>query len=80
MVETNRYTGHTAEAEGSIKTGGDFLSSAGQNYAWLAESLRRSAEKDTGNFSALGALIIPLLLTAFGSAGCALTSVDCDCK
>ena len=80
LVEANRYAAHTAEAEGSIKTGGDFLSSAGQNYAWLAESLRRSAEKDTGNFSALGALIIPLLLTAFGSAGCALTSVDCDCK
>ena len=45
------------------------LSSAEQNFAWLAESLRRSAEKDTGNFASLGALIIPLLMTVFTGSG-----------
>ena len=78
-IEQNRYTGHTAEADTALKMGADMLSSAGQNYAWLAESLRRSAEKDTGNFASLGALIIPLLMTMFGD-NCTFTSKDCDCK
>ena len=68
-IEQSRYASHTAEAETSLKTGGDMLSSAGQNFAWLAESLRRSAEKDTGNFASLGALIIPLLMTVFTGSG-----------
>ena len=77
-VEQFRYTGHTTEAEGALKIGADMLASAGQNYAWLAESLRRSAEKDTGNFASLGALILPLLLSVFGD-NCQFTSKDCDC-
>ena len=60
-AEEGRYNSHTHDADASLKQGLDMLTSAGQNYAWLAESLRRSAEKDTGNFSSLGALILPLL-------------------
>ena len=76
-IEQNRYNNHNNNAYNSLKLGADMLASAGQNFAWLAESLRRSAEKDTGNFASLGALIIPLLLTTFG--GCSFTSKDCDC-
>ena len=77
-IEQGRYTAHIADADNSLKLGADMLASAGQNYAWLAESLRRSAEKDTGNFAALGGLIIPLLMTIFGNT-CAFSSKDCSC-
>ena len=33
---------------------GQMVAGAGQNYAWLAESLRRTAQLDTGGFAAIG--------------------------
>lgn len=59
--QSNRYAQHNDNGYKSLQIGSDMLASAGQNFAWLAESLRRSAEKDTGNFAALGALIGVLL-------------------
>lgn len=77
--QTQRYTAHNQNGYASLQMGGDLLSSAGQNYAWLAESLRRSAEKDSGNFAALGALIASLFLPQFFS-GCGYESKDCSCE
>ena len=60
-IQTNRYNIHNANGYDSLKLGADFLASAGQNFSWLADSLRKSAELDTGNFGALSALLVALI-------------------
>lgn len=63
--------------QGRIRLGGDLIASAGQNYAFLAESLRRTAEKSVGDFAAMGA-IIAVLVTTFLDKGCP-SDTDCGC-
>lgn len=44
--------------------GADFLAGAGQNYGYLAESLRRTAKEDVGDWATLGValgVILPIL-------------------
>lgn len=63
--------------QGRIRLGADLLASAGENYAFLAESLRRTAEKSVGDLATLGAVIVPLVI-AFLNRGCGEAS-DCGC-
>jgi hypothetical protein len=61
-----------------VTLGGQFLTGAGQNYAWLAESLRRTAQLDGQDFATLGALAGIFLPKLFG--GCAFSTPDnCGC-
>lgn len=46
---------------GRLDMGAKLISSAGENYAYLAESLRRTAEKNTGSLAALGGLVAALI-------------------
>lgn len=43
--------------QGRLDLGAKLVSSAGENYAYLAESLRRTAEKNTSGLAELGALV-----------------------
>lgn len=61
----------------------NYLSGAGQNYGFLAQSYRATAKADTGDIAALGAMLGVLLPIAFGfgcssddycSGGCASQS------
>lgn len=63
-VQQKRYDAHNGNYFDMAKLGAEFLSSAGKNYAWLAESHRRTAEKMSGNLSTLGG-IIGLVLAGF---------------
>lgn len=74
-IQENRYKVHNANGYDSLRVGADFLASAGQNYSWLAESLRRSAEKDGDSIASLGAMLGILLPLFFG--GCSMESKDC---
>lgn len=74
-IQQDRYKLHNDNGYTSLKVGADFLASAGQNYAWLAESLRRSAEKDGDSIASLGAMLGVLLPLFFG--GCTMESKDC---
>ena len=74
-IQENRYNNHNRNGYDSLKIGADMLASAGQNYAWLAESLRRSAEKDGDAIASLGAMIGILIPLFFGS--CSFESKDC---
>lgn len=78
-IQDRRFQVRNSNGYESIRLGGDLLASAGQNYAWLAESLRRSAEKDAGNFSSLGALIATLFLPQFFK-DCSYETKDCSCE
>ena len=44
--------------------GGEMLTAAGRNYGWLADSLRKTADKDMSGMASLGALIA-LLISIF---------------
>ena len=64
LMESHR-DGRAKSALAYDAHGGDFLASAGQNYAFLADSLRKSAQLDGDAWSTLGALaatLIPLML------------------
>lgn len=56
-IQQTRYVNHNNNYIDWTKAGGDFLSSAGRNYAWLSESHRKTAEKASSSLSNLGALI-----------------------
>lgn len=60
-IQQKRYDAHNSNYINFTTLGGDFLSSAGKNFAWLAESYRRTAEKMSGELSTLGALIAGVL-------------------
>lgn len=51
------YDKHNQNFYKLTELGGDFLAAAGKNYGWLADSLRKSAEKDAAGLSSLGAMI-----------------------
>lgn len=57
------------------KLGGEMLASAGKNYGWLADSLRKTADKDMGGMAQLGALIA-LLIAMFACQGGKLCGDD----
>lgn len=52
--------------QGRIDLGAKLMASAGENYAFLAESLRRTAEKNMSDAAAIGAIIGVLLPLLFG--------------
>lgn len=57
QIQQERYRSHNNNYFELAKLGADFLTSAGKNYAWLAESYRRTAEKDKSSLSTFGALL-----------------------
>lgn len=56
-IQQARYDAHNRNYMDLARTGADFLSSAGKNYAWLADSYRKTAEKMSQDLAQLGALI-----------------------
>ena len=56
-IQQTRYDRHRDNYMQLSTLGADFLSSAGKNYAWLAESYRKTAEKDKSSLSTFGALL-----------------------
>ena len=64
--------------QGRIDLGAKLMASAGENYAFLAESLRRTAEKNVGDLAIFGAVIAALLPVLFDSTGCP-ADADCGC-
>lgn len=69
-IQQGRFQAHNGNFFDLSKLGGEFLASAGKNYAWLAESYRKTADKMSGSLAALGGLI-GLLLGEFlkGNSG-----------
>ena len=61
-----------------LMLGADLVASAGQNYAFLAESLRRTAEKSTSDWGTLGTMLA-LLISILTDSGCPWDS-DCGCS
>ena len=57
QIQDKRHTLHNTKHLELLRLGLDVLASAGKNYAWLAASLRQTAEKDVGGISALAGLI-----------------------
>ena len=60
-IQQARYTAHNGNYFDLTKLGGDFLTSAGKNYAWLADSYRKTADKLSSSLSSLGSLIAVVL-------------------
>lgn len=60
-----------------IKLGADLMASAGENYAFLAESLRRTAKDDTSDMAAFGS-VLGVLLPLLFLQGCGPIA-DCGC-
>lgn len=56
-IQDKRHSMHNNNRMDLLKLGLDVLASAGKNYAWLAASLRQTAEKDVGGISSLAGLI-----------------------
>lgn len=67
-----------AAQQGRMRLGADFLAGAGQNYGYLAESIRRTAKEDVGGLSIIGAALGPLLATLF-DFGCSSESYCGGC-
>lgn len=63
--------------QGRIDLGAKLVSSAGENYAYLAESLRRTAEKNTSGLAELGGLIGALLVAFCVPSMICNTGEDC---
>ena len=60
-IQQTRYASHNDNYHKLAALGADFLTSAGKNYAWLAESYRKTADKMSGDLANLGALIAVVL-------------------
>lgn len=60
-IQQTRYARHNGNYHKLATLGADFLTSAGKNYAWLAESYRKTADKMSGDLANLGALIAVVL-------------------
>lgn len=73
MQET-RYGRHAENYRNLMMLGLDALASAGKNYAWLADSYRKTAEKDMGAFGAIAAMVI----LAIGAFKCWPWEKECD--
>lgn len=52
-----------------VELGGEFLAAAGKNYGWLADSLRKSSEKDSSGLANLGAMIATIAAVFFCDPG-----------
>lgn len=52
-----------------VELGGEFLAAAGKNYGWLADSLRKSSEKDTGGLASLGSMLAVVAAMFFCGTG-----------
>lgn len=71
-----QYSAYTNDAQNSLKMGADLLASYGQNAAWLAESLRKTAKDTMADWGTLATMIIGLLF-AWNMKGAAAKSDDC---
>lgn len=56
-IQKDRYNNHNNNYLNFAKLGGEFLSAAGRNYAWLADSYRKTAEKGKLSLAQLGGLL-----------------------
>lgn len=63
------YTARNKNYLDLVKSGGEFLAAAGKNYGWLADSLRKTAEKDGTGMANLGALIAMVVATFWCGPG-----------
>jgi hypothetical protein len=77
-VQAHRYQAHDNNDYRHVQLGGQFKTGAGQNYAWLAESLRRTAQLDGQDFATLGALLA-LFLPQFFDKCAFSTPENCGC-
>lgn len=62
-----------------VQLGADLVASAGENYAYLAESMRKTAKENTGDWTSLGValgLILPMLF----NFGCPADSYCDTCE
>ena len=75
-IQDKRLGLHSEKHMALLKLGLDVLASAGKNYAWLAASLRQTAEKDVGGISALAGLVA----LAIGYFLCYDSEDNCDGK
>jgi len=76
-MKGNQYGWWTADADNSLKVGADMLASSGQNLAWLAESLRRTAEKETRDWGVVGGLLAATLVSWLLPSSAAQNPQDC---
>lgn len=63
------YGYRTKNAFDLWNVGGSMLASAGRNYGWLADSLRKTADKDMSGMASLGSLIALLIAIFACSSG-----------
>lgn len=75
-VRLKQYTSYTADAQTSLKLGADLLASHGQNAAWLADSLRKTAKESMADWGTLATMITGLLF-AWNSKPAAAKANDC---
>lgn len=76
-TKSAQYQSWTADADNSLKVGADMLASSGQNLAWLAESLRRTAEKETRDWGTVGGLLAATVVGWLGVGSAAQHPKDC---
>lgn len=74
-LQQDKYKRHNQNYYDLARFGGDLLSSAGKNFAYLAESYRKTAEKDNGGLATLFGIIAALLpavidMTSPDDSGC----------
>ena len=75
-VRQQQYTNYTADATNSLKMGADLLAAHGQNAAWLAESLRKTAKETMADWGTL-AVMIYTLVSAWNSRPNEAKADDC---
>lgn len=75
-VRMNQYNAYTDDAHKSLKWGADLLAAHGQNAAWLADSLRKTAQSSMSDWGALATMITGLIL-AWNSKSFAAKADDC---
>lgn len=75
-VRLKQYGSYMSDAQTSLKLGADLLSSHGQNAAWLADSLRKTAKESMADWGVLATMITGLLF-AWNSKPAAAQANDC---
>lgn len=75
-VRQFQYSAYTNDAQNSLKMGADLLASYGQNAAWLAESLRKTAKDSMADWGTLASMILGLVF-AWNLPAMAAKSNDC---
>lgn len=71
-----QYTAYYTDAQNSLKMGADMLTGHGQNAAWLAESLRKTAKDSMADWGTLATMIAGLIF-AWNSKPAAAKADDC---